>query len=73
MQRDDPRREQARIFAPASPIASEPTGIPAGICAMLSSESSPFSARLCTGTPSTGRCVNAATIPGKCAAPPRPR
>ena len=53
-------------------MANVPTGIPPGICAMLKSESIPLSARLCTGTPSTGRCVCAATMPGKCAAPPAP-
>ena len=62
----------AEFFAPGSPIASEPTGTPAGICAMDSSESSPFIARLSTGTPSTGSVVNAAAMPGRCAAPPAP-
>ena len=36
------------------PIASVPTGTPRGICTIDSSESRPLSARLCTGTPSTG-------------------
>ena len=62
----------AAFFAPGSPMASEPTGTPAGICAMERSESSPFSARLSTGTPSTGSVVNAAAMPGRCAAPPAP-
>ena len=62
----------AAFFAPGSPMASEPTGTPAGICAMESSESRPFKARLSTGTPRTGSVVNAAAIPGRCAAPPAP-
>ena len=37
-----------------------------------SSESSPLSAALCTGTPSTGSAVCAAVMPGRCAAPPAP-
>ena len=67
-------REVARIrtakrpafFAPASPIASVPTGMPPGICTIESSESSPERALLCTGTPSTGSTVCDATMPGKC-------
>lgn len=55
----------AAFFAPASPIASVPTGMPPGICTIDSSESSPDSARLCTGTPSTGSTVCEATMPGK--------
>src|ERR1700691_4635030 len=39
---------------------------------MDSNESMPFSAWLSTGTPSTGSSVLAATIPGRCAAPPAP-
>src|SRR5690606_12805194 len=60
------------LVAPGSPIASVPTGIPAGICTIDSSESWPFSAFDSTGTPSTGRWVIEATIPGRCAAPPAP-
>jgi hypothetical protein len=37
-----------------------------------SSESCPESAFDSTGTPNTGSTVNAATIPGRCAAPPAP-
>ena len=59
----------AAFFAPAFPIASVPTGIPPGICAVESSESKPFSAD-CMGTPSTGRRVCPAMTPAKCAAPP---
>ena len=58
--------------APAAPIASVPTGTPYGICAMERSESTPLSARLWTGTPRTGRVVQAANMPGRCAAPPAP-
>src|SRR5271165_3472891 len=39
---------------------------------MESRESTPFKAWLSTGTPSTGSSVFAATIPGRCAAPPAP-
>ena len=60
------------MTAPALPMASVPTGMPPGICTMESSESRPFSAALCTGTPSTGTVVCAATMPGRCAAPPAP-
>ena len=60
------------LVAPALPIASVPTGTPPGICTIDSSESSPCSAALCTGTPSTGSTVCAATMPGRCAAPPAP-
>ena len=53
-------------------MASVATGTPPGICTIDSSESSPCSAALCTGTPSTGSTVCAATMPGRCAAPPAP-
>ncbi len=49
-----------------------PTGTPAGICTIDSSESMPFSAFDSTGTPNTGRWVFAAVMPGRCAAPPAP-
>ena len=58
--------------APLTPIASEPTGTPAGICTIDRSESIPFKAFDSIGTPRTGRCVFAAVIPGRCAAPPAP-
>ena len=45
---------------------------PAGIWTMERSESTPFSMRLSTGTPSTGSHVWAAIMPGRCAAPPAP-
>jgi len=54
------------------PIATVATGMPAGICTIESRESNPERARLCTGTPITGRGVSAATIPGRWAAPPAP-
>ena len=60
------------MTAPARPIASVPTGTPAGICTIESSESIPFSVFDSTGTPSTGSAVFAAAIPGRCAAPPAP-
>ena len=60
------------LAAPAAPIASVATGTPFGICTIDSSESSPLSAALCTGTPRTGSTVCAATMPGRCAAPPAP-
>src|SRR5262249_48514198 len=56
---------RAALIAPAFPMASEPTGIPAGICAMESKESSPFNAFDSTGTPKTGSTVFDAVIPGK--------
>ncbi len=59
-------------MAPALPMAMQPTGIPAGICAMESSESIPFSAFDRTGTPITGNRVFAAVMPGRWAAPPAP-
>jgi hypothetical protein len=56
---------RAAFTAPALPMASVPTGTPAGIWTIDSSESSPFRAWLCTGTPSTGRTVCAAAMPGR--------
>src|SRR6266566_1028343 len=62
----------AAFFAPAEPIASVPTGIPPGICAIERSESSPRSADDGIGTPRTGRRVSPATTPARCAALPAP-
>ena len=62
----------AALVAPAGPIANVPTAIPAGICTIESRESTPFKIDDFTGTPSTGKSVFAAHIPGKCAAPPAP-
>src|SRR3569833_2899580 len=62
----------AALSAPPLPIACVPTGTPAGICTMDSRESMPLRACDCTGTPSTGNTVFAATMPGRCAAPPAP-
>ena len=63
---------RAALIAPALPMASVATGTPPGICTIDSSESSPCSAWLSTGTPSTGSRVCAATMPGRWAAPPAP-
>jgi hypothetical protein len=60
------------LVAPALPMASVPTGTPPGIWTIESSESTPFSTALSTGTPRTGSVVWAATMPGRCAAPPAP-
>ena len=62
----------AALTAPASPIASVPTGTPAGICTIDSRLSWPDSALVGTGTPNTGSVVKAAVMPGRCAAPPAP-
>ena len=59
-------------MAPALPIASVPTGTPAGICTIEYSELTPDSALDSTGTPKTGSSVSAAAMPGRCAAPPAP-
>jgi hypothetical protein len=53
-------------------MANVPTGMPAGICAIESRESMPFNALDWTGTPRTGSGVFAASMPGRCAAPPAP-
>src|SRR5690606_13754449 len=63
---------RAALIAPARPIASVPTGTPPGICTIDSRLSRPCSARLSTGTPSTGSVVIEATMPGRWAAPPAP-
>ena len=63
---------RAALAAPASPMAKVATGMPFGICTMESSESWPDSAFDCTGTPSTGTMVLAASMPGRWAAPPAP-
>ena len=49
----------------ALPIATVATGIPAGICTIEYSESTPCNALVCTGTPITGKGVRDATIPGR--------
>lgn len=64
--------EQGGVDGPARPIASVPTGMPAGICTMESRLSCPESAFDSTGTPKTGSDVIAAVMPGRCAAPPAP-
>ena len=65
--------EQRALAAPASPMAKVATGMPFGICTMESSESTPDRALDCTGTPSTGTVVLAASMPGRWAAPPARR
>src|SRR3989344_1355583 len=64
--------KSAAFFAPASPIAKVATGMPPGICTIERSESNPLRALDSIGTPSTGSGVSAATMPGRCAAPPAP-
>jgi len=64
------------IYLPALaafPIATVATGIPFGICTMDSRESLPFRVEVLMGTPTTGRLVRDATMPGRCAAPYRYR
>src|ERR1700676_1448379 len=56
---------RAALIAPDLPIASVPTGMPPGICAIERSESRPFKAFDSTGTPSTGSTVFEAVMPGK--------
>ena len=56
----------------APPIETVATGMPAGICTIESSESSPPSWASGTGTPIIGSVVTEASIPGRCAAPPAP-
>ena len=55
----------AALNTPSSPIASVPTGIPFGICAIDSKLSKPLSFLLSIGTPKTGKGVKAEIIPGK--------
>src|SRR6185437_4986877 len=67
-----PAASSAALIAPGLPIASVPTGIPAGICTMEYSESTPDSALDSMGTPNTGSSVSDAVMPGRWAAPPAP-
>jgi hypothetical protein len=53
-------------------MATDPTGTPPGICTMDRRESTPFRVLVLTGTPTTGRGVAAASMPGRWAAPPAP-
>src|SRR2546426_1061974 len=68
---------RAAFTAPARPMASVPTGIPAGIWTIERRESTPLRAFDSTGTPRTGSAVLAAVMPGRGGAPrgarPRPR
>ncbi len=65
-------RTASRPAFRAAPTATVATGTPAGICTMDSSESSPSRCFSGTGTPMTGSGVTAASMPGRCAAPPAP-
>src|SRR5581483_7846263 len=70
---DAPRIRAARSPAlRALPMATVATGTPAGICTIDSSESIPSRYFSGTGTPITGSGVTAASMPGRCAAPPAP-
>ena len=57
--------KRAAAMAPLCPMGKVATGIPAGIWAMERRESSPRRDFPATGTPRTGRGVNAAAIPGR--------
>jgi len=65
-------RTASRPALRAPPTATVATGTPAGIDTMDSSESSPSRCFSGTGTPITGSGVTAASMPGRCAAPPAP-
>ena len=65
-------RTASRPAFAAPPMETVATGTPAGICTIESSESRPSSVASGTGTPITGSVVTAASIPGRCAAPPAP-
>src|SRR5215218_7863269 len=54
------------------PMLTVATGTPAGICTIDSRLSRPPRCSSGRGTPMTGSGVDAATIPGRCAAPPAP-
>ena len=68
--RQDADRQQGGILRARIADRERADGMPAGICTMDSSESTPFRMLLLDGTPSTGRMVWAATMPGRWAAPP---
>ena len=72
LSREDGDGEEPAFLAPASPIAKVATGMPPGIWTIDRSESRPFRCLEGTGTPSTGSGVFAASMPGRCAAPPAP-
>ena len=65
-------RTASRPALRALPTATVATGTPAGICTIESSESMPSRYFRATGTPITGSGVTAASMPGRCAAPPAP-
>ena len=62
----------SRAALSALPMATVATGMPRGIWTIESSESRPPRCLVGMGTPMTGRGVLAASIPGRCAAPPAP-
>jgi hypothetical protein len=64
--------KRAALRAPPLPMAMVATGIPAGICTIDSSASSPFSGDESIGTAITGSTVPAAMTPARCAAQPAP-
>ena len=65
-------RTASRPALRAFPIATVATGTPDGICTIDSRESIPSRCLRGTGTPITGSGVSAASMPGRCAAPPAP-
>ena len=65
-------RTASRPALRALPIDTVATGTPAGICTIDSNESMPSRYFSATGTPITGSGVTAASMPGRCAAPPAP-
>ena len=60
----------AEFRAPQLSKATQPTGIPGGICTIDIRASIPFNELDPIGTPITGKLVIAATTPGRAAAPP---
>ena len=60
----------AAFVAPTLPMPKVATGIPGGICTVLSSASKPCSGPPEAGTPSTGTSALAASTPARCAAMP---
>ena len=61
---------KAAFWAPALPMATVPTGMPAGIWTVESRESSPPRSEVVIGTPITGRVVREASTPARWAALP---
>jgi hypothetical protein len=69
---EDRRRKQCRIGSARRADGQRADRDPRGIWTIESNESTPLSVLLSTGTPSTGKIVIAASIPGRWAAPPAP-